>query len=192
MKKSILTFLLITPLISFSQPTNFVIKDISVIEPIVIEVEGKSISELYAKAFEWLNLTYKNPESVIKGKVENDFVRFSGFKQTYASTDIGMGMTQYYDLKYTMRIDFKEGKYRFSLESYGIVYPPTQYTSSSEITLETYERDGIRNKKGEIKKAVLQRAYDSQAKNLLKEINALNASLYSYLTGKTKELKDDW
>lgn len=183
--------LLFVPIVSIGQIKKIEITNFSTIEPVVVEIPNKSTKELFDKSNDWINFTYKNPSSVIKGTVENDFLRFSGFKKSFASAEIGMGMTHFYDLNYTIRLDFKDGKYRFTLESYGIIYPATQYTSSTENTFESFKLPVCRNKKGELKK-LFQMQYDSQSVGLLRELNEINESLYSYLTGETQQIKDDW
>ena len=45
---------------------------------IVGECEGKSQSELYKKAIEWISINYKNPKEVIKATIENDYIRIEG------------------------------------------------------------------------------------------------------------------
>ena len=150
-------FLLITlfiPLVGFCQIPEFIITDVSNIEPIIVEVKDNSSSVLFTKTLEWLNLTFKNPEKVIKGNVDSDFIRFSGFKSSFAKRKI-MGSLFYYDFEYTIRIDFKEGKYRFSLEEYAIISPSIS-PELSKSTLEFYKRPECLNKKGELKDAYVE------------------------------------
>ena len=79
----------------------------------VLEVEGTP-TELYNKAINWVNETYKNPEEVIKGKVEGDYLRLDGFKSNLTQQS-ALGMTYYYDVRYTVKLNFKDDRFKYEI-----------------------------------------------------------------------------
>ncbi len=49
------------------------------VEPIVVEVDSLSASEIYNKAQNWVQETYKNPDKVLKANIANEKIRIDGF-----------------------------------------------------------------------------------------------------------------
>lgn len=80
---------------------------------IVIPFEGKTASEIYKKAMDWVKVTYKNPDKVILSTIENEYIRFEGSSQALYAVSI-MGK-EYYDTKYQIEISIKDGRYKFDL-----------------------------------------------------------------------------
>ena len=88
MKKLILLLLFI-PFISLSQElkteevvitegTNYQKGTLISIDPVVVVESEGTAQELYQKCIDWLNETYKQPEEVIKGKIEGEYVKING------------------------------------------------------------------------------------------------------------------
>ncbi|KIQ22633.1 hypothetical protein RT99_05865 [Flavobacterium sp. MEB061] len=81
---------------------------------VVIDVEGKTAKDLYENALRFINKNYKNPEKVITGKVENEFISinthatdFITIKNSFAKIPIS---TDYnYDLS------FKDNRVKFEV-----------------------------------------------------------------------------
>lgn len=143
--------------------------------PNVIEID-KSSEDIYEKAVDWINFNYKNPDFVLKGKSEDNFLRFSGIKKDL-STYKSMGVAMDYDLHYTIRIDFKENKYRLTIEN--------AYLNDDNYILNNKKiMDFAKGKK-------MKSAMTEYSKNSIDYINSINKSLYDYISGKTEE-NDDW
>ena len=84
MKKITVLFLLL-PLLSFGQfkinevtiteGAKFAQGKYKVLETIaVVEKEGTA-QELYQKTLDWINVTYKSPEDVIKSKIKGEYLK---------------------------------------------------------------------------------------------------------------------
>lgn len=87
----------------------------------VVELPSTSKTELYNRAWAWANNYYKNPGDVIREKdsVAGKLVCKARFKiknqpdkKTQIQTDAG-------DVQYTLTLDFKEGKYRYTFSNIG-------------------------------------------------------------------------
>ena len=118
----------------------------------VLEAEGTSI-ELYQKAINWVNETYKNPEEVIKGKVEGDYLRLEGFTSSLLQQNV-IGVMYYYDVRYTVQVNFKAGRFKYEITKMEQYFPPSQYSSSQWVNLISDKEVGFKtaNRKGKAKK----------------------------------------
>lgn len=148
------------------------------VEPIVIETDSIKASELYKRALNWVQETYKNPEKVLKAKIENEKIRIDGFAENawwYKS----LGMKQNYNMEYSVEISFKDGKYRFK-------YIVGQFfTDSGQKVL--YDYNTFFKKTGEIRSA-----YSDAVPSLDETMNNLSFSFYNYVTGKTTKKEEKW
>ncbi len=130
MRYIMLTLTLMFGLCSFSQ--EFEVRDIQVdsgptslqgtfkiIEPVlVLEAEGTP-QELYTKTLNWVNETYKNPDEVIKAKIEGEYIRLEGFTSNLIQLT-GL-TTDFYDVRYSLEVRFRENRFRYKvtkMESY--------------------------------------------------------------------------
>lgn len=118
----------------------------------VLEAEGTS-KELYQKAINWVNETYKNPEEVIKGKVEGDYLRLEGFTSNLIRANV-IGTIFYYDVRYTVKINFKDGRFKYEISKMEQYFPASQYSTSQWISLMSNKEIGYKtaNRKGKPKK----------------------------------------
>jgi hypothetical protein len=90
--------------------------------------KGGSAAELYQKTINWVNENYKSPEDVIKGKIENEYIKISGSLDALVLTNI-LGLAQTYDGRYTMEFRFKDGRFKVEILSTEIYISTGQYTS---------------------------------------------------------------
>ena len=44
---------------------------------LVIDVEGRSAKQLYDNTYKYIIKTYKNPDNVIKGKIEGEYLKYN-------------------------------------------------------------------------------------------------------------------
>src|ERR1017187_1320653 len=83
----------------------------------VKEIKGVSASELYKRAYKWVNTFYKNPTDVIRSadSVEGKIVgkaRFMIYSDLKAQPKIDGGLVWY-----TIRISAREGRYKYEITS---------------------------------------------------------------------------
>jgi len=156
----------------------------------VLEVEGTP-TELYNKAINWVNETYKNPEEVIKGKVEGDYLRLDGFKSNLTQQS-ALGMTYYYDVRYTVKLNFKDGRFKYEITNMEWYQPSSQYSAGGWFKLLINKEVGYKtaNRKGKAKKS------DVANFNAIKSyFENLGLGIKDYMqkndTSKTKS-NDDW
>ncbi|MDX1278381.1 DUF4468 domain-containing protein [Oceanihabitans sediminis] len=149
------------------------------VEPIVVEVEGMSASEIYQKALDWVKESYKNPEEVLKAKFKGQKIRLNGYKSS-AWWHKSVGYTHYMNMDYTLEISFKDGRYRFD-------YIIGQfYLDGGQKTLYSYDAF-YRKKDGSVK-----RSYTDAVPSLEKTMNDLSLSFYNYVSGVALDTDDDW
>jgi hypothetical protein len=116
----------------------------------VFELEGTA-TELYNKAINWVNVTYKNPEEVIKGKVDSDYLRLEGFTSNLTKSST-LGMTSYYDVRYTVKLNFKDGRFKYEITK--MEYNQPDYggwfsmMANNEVEYKTANRKGKAKKDG--------------------------------------------
>lgn len=149
---------------------------------VVTTVPDKTQSDLYKKTMDWLQVTYKNPDEVIKAKIENDYIRIEGSSPDLVTIN-ALGRTPNLT-RYQIEIGFKDGKYKFdllSLEYYhkaSVKWLPVKLDDGSDYF----------NKKGEL------RSVAKYYPEISDYFNNLNNSLKDYIEGKsaTSAKKNDW
>ncbi len=125
MKKLLfLVSLLLLNFTGFSQEfevTPSGLKDKSNIENafLVIETPEKKSEELYLNAMKYINENYKNPDEVIKGKTENDYLRFETYVPQFSKVN-NSGAKLDVSMKYTTELNFKDGKVKLEITSLSI------------------------------------------------------------------------
>ncbi|RZJ67671.1 MAG: DUF4468 domain-containing protein [Flavobacterium sp.] len=174
--KKLITFLLFAAMPAFAQDLPQLKLTAQGVEPVVVNVEGKNAHDIYLKTLNWVQEAYKNPDKVLKANIADEKIRVEGFKQS--AWFIKGLMKVYMDMDYTLEIEFKEGKYRFTYIIGGFKGSQGQNVSYSYEVF--WKKDGS-----------LRGMYDEAPKMIEAEMNSLNLSLYSYLTGEGKK-KSDW
>lgn len=148
------------------------------VEPIVVEVEGLSASDLYNKAQDWVQETYKNPDKVLKANIENEKIRVNGFASN-AWWFKTIGITNSMDMEYSIEVSFKDGKYRFEFTIGQF------YANGGHKAMYTYS--AFYKKNGEIRKT-----YIDAIPSLEHTMNSFSLSFYNYVNGTTEAEEDDW
>lgn len=185
MKKIVLALLI--GFCGFAQETEFKFSKEGFTDYVVTEVSGKTQSELYKKAIDWVAVTYKNPKEVIKAQIENDYIRIQGATSTMVVFSI-MGSKSYYDARYQVEISFKDGKYKFDLIEIEYYTPASKYGAGGWSYLVLSPLDYMYNKKGELKGN-----FKLIPDNVINHFNALNKDLESFLKSDTiPSKKSDW
>lgn len=125
MKKLFLLIIMFTTFIN-AQETEFKLTPQVFTDYIVLPFDGKTESELYKKALQWIEVTYKNPKEVLKGNIENDYIRFQGSKPGLVVMN-ALGRHPY-DSRYMIEITFKNGKCKFDIIELEYYTPYSQYS----------------------------------------------------------------
>ena len=104
-----LVLLAITPFFVKAQDTipKFVLTTEG-IAPIVLQLEGMKAADIYKKTLNYVQETYKNPSEVLKADIINEMVRINGYKRNAWSQKLPMTPLFYYDMEYTLEIEFKD------------------------------------------------------------------------------------
>jgi hypothetical protein len=90
------------------------LKDESNIEKsfVVINVEGKTTKQLYDNAIKYVNVTYKNPNIVIKGKIDNEYLSFVTHSEFWVENGFAKAP---FDMDYLTELTFKDGKVKYEI-----------------------------------------------------------------------------
>ncbi len=181
MKKIILLLsLLSSSTIIYSQETEFKFVKEGFTDFVITQCEGKTQSELYKKALDWVSVTFKNPKEVIKAQIENDYIRIEGSSKNLVCFN-AMGKSCN-TAKYNIEISFKDGKYKFDVIN-NIEY--LYEAGWAEIRLDKTEL--YYNKKGEIRSAY------KYFPEIADYFNNLNFELKEFLiSDKIPSKKSDW
>ena len=155
----------------FAQADKFYIQngEIKSIVQSIPEMKGDSI---YVKSNEWINYNFKNADAVIGSSIDNKMMRFTGINPSFAKS---FGYT--YDLEFTIRIEFKENRYRLTVEN---------LRSGNNGTYANFNLGDYYKSNGEPRKP-----YVDFVIGIENTLNNLNFSLYNYIIGKT-EKNDEW
>ncbi len=116
MKKLILLLLFI-PLVSVSQNWNPTPQGLY--DAYVIDVEGKSASELYKATNDWIKETFTDAGEVIFSQTENEMVKFQGISGNSPNEIYFNVMVQFRDNKYRVvpqKIQFFPSKVDFDVK----------------------------------------------------------------------------
>lgn len=149
----------------------------------VAQKEG-SAAELYQKAINWVNENYKSPEDVIKGKIENEYLKINGslnnFMKVYA-----LGMLTGYDGRYTIEFRFRDGRFKVDIISAEFYIPSSQYVTGGWQNYSFTYR--LANRKGKLDKGG-RASYDRASSYF----NGIVDDIVNYTQGNSPASSDDW
>ncbi len=165
MKKAITLLFTLFTVLSFGQ--NSFHLDRNGTDTLVVEVKNMNADVLYTKAYNWVLKSYKNPDEVIKSKIENKYLRFEGYcKECWSYRNYMFNAT------YTMTFEFKDGKYR--------VYANiNELTASGMVIYHSYE--GFFKKDGSVKKP-----YEKSLEDLKNYLTNLNITILKDIKSEDK------
>ena len=206
MKKILFTFALLISFGSYAQ--KFEITDAQVdeganalqgtfktIEPVLIfDIKGTP-TELYTKALNWVEETYKNPDEVLKGKVEGKYIRLNGSVSSLLKKSV-IGTTFYYDVRYSVEIKFKEDKIKYEITNYDSYTPPSQYVSggwyNESFTFKVAKKKGKPNRKTGVREAgKFIKDNGENFRSVRSHFESLGVSLNEYVTNFDASTTDD-
>ena len=194
MKKIVtITFLLISTAALTIAQDKFVYNETG-LNPkfLVVNIEGKTQKELFEKTVNWIKETYKNPDEVIKTTIDTSKIRFEGSIDNYLCVT-SLGLKTCYPAFYTIEIEFKEGRYKFSVLNLEILSSASQYSSGGRVRISMDKaafETGLTfyNNSGQLKKM-----YENYPASIESLFNGLNEDLMKYIkdTGEGQK-KDNW
>lgn len=143
---------------------------------VVINVEGKTAKQLYDNAIKYINKNYKNPDEVIKGKTDSEYLKYD----THASDFISFKnsfLTAKFDVDYTTELSFKDGKVKFGIINLDM-NKRTQNGVNRLLLIGNMMSLGIYNKKGDLKrgdaKIQIENFFNTQVSQLSIDLNENN------------------
>jgi hypothetical protein len=177
MKKLILGICLFISFYSYSQELPKLKLTPNGVEAIVVATDSLKASDMYKKSLNWVQETYKNPDKVIKAKIENEKIRIDGFANN-AWWYKALGIKNSYDMEYSLEISFKDGKYKFE-------YTIGQFFADGQKVF--YDFTAFFKKSGEVRSA-----YTDAVPSIEETMNSLSLSFYEYVSGNNKKNDDKW
>jgi hypothetical protein len=113
--------------VSFGQDSLFRLTPDGLNDFVITKCHDKSQIDLFKKTIEWISVTYKNPSSVIKSQIENNYIRIEGSAGHLVHFGNLGGKSHL--TRYQLEISFKDGRYRFEILNIEIYETPGQYNS---------------------------------------------------------------
>tara|TARA_B110000977_G_C10855313_1_gene407463 strand:+ start:75 stop:677 length:603 start_codon:yes stop_codon:yes gene_type:complete len=92
----------------------------------IVAVEGKTADEIYTMTELAIAKHWKNPDEVINGKSAGKFIKINGGGPTISVNSLGM--IYYYTTTLEYLIQFKDGRFMYTVISKTRI-PPSQYTT---------------------------------------------------------------
>ncbi len=113
MKKTLLLFFQFYTFFAFAQESEFTLSKEGLTDYIVTECNGKAQSEIYRKTLDWISVTYNTPSKVLKGNIENEYLRIEGSSKDLMV--LNFFGKDHCNATYQIEISFKDGKYKFDI-----------------------------------------------------------------------------
>lgn len=150
---------------------------------IVLDIDGKTSKQLYDKAISYINLYYKSPDDVIKGKIEGDFVKYITHAQNFLVVKRGGIINIHTD--YTIQLNFKDNKVKFEIIELDMYATDTNNNPSFRVECSGSQMKcyPIYDKKGKLKMPDVK-------DNIEIYFNSQSRSLENYLNDKVND--DEW
>jgi hypothetical protein len=186
MKTFLLGVVLLFSTLSFAQETEFTLNQEGLTSFVITPVKGKTQEELYKKTIDWVQVTFKNPREVIKGQIQNDYIRIEGSSENLVSF-CPMGCYNYLT-RYQIEISLKDDKYKFEILNIEYFITPSQYGVGGWKALDLTNTFKI---KSYMKNDEIRTLY----KNLVRiplYFNNLNKELQTFILTDSTTKKKDW
>jgi len=148
-------------------------------EPLVIVDAVSPASTIYAKTINWLEQYYDNPDKLIVSRTENKEINIKSVEpKVWVANRIGIETN--YDIEYSLKIEFKDGKYR-------ITYNLGNFEKNGEKLNTTY-KDLFVKYNGNIK-----HGYGLAVSGIEDHFNKKVKSLSNFIAGNTtNKSNNDW
>jgi hypothetical protein len=153
---------------------------------VVTEIaEGKK-EVLFKETINWIKNVYKNPDEVIKTTIDNGMVRFEGSQKDLICFTT-LGTKNCYFTSYTIEVEFKDNKYKFTPIAIEYRVPSSDYSAATTVKISF--NDGSRFYRGNGKIRNLAKGIPLSIETLF---NELNKDLLKHLSKEDEEASDDW
>lgn len=168
MKRIIFTIFLISTTLAYSQ-NKFVFKENGLVPAYTISyIDSVIETEMHKKTLKWIKNTYKNPDVITDTQNNNDFILLTDIK----NNALNQGKL-YYHIKYTIKISFENGKYRFE---------PIEVQSRLNSKYDMGWKDfDLKNGDLFFKKGRVIKKTKSYVTDIPAVLNEVNINLYNYL-----------
>ena len=125
----------------YKQPKKQVIRVIDTERKNVVEVPNKTAEEIYTMVEMAIAKHWNNPDEVIDGKSEGRYIKIKG-----GATNVHfsfLGSTMAYSTTVTYMIQFKDGKFMYTISSVTRI-PPSQYEVGGNVPtiFKTHKKNG--------------------------------------------------
>ncbi len=95
----------------------------------VVDVPGATKADLFKRLDHWFNTFYKNPSSIIQSK-DAATGKIDGKHTIYVYNEVNGKKNQFGQVKYTVTVEVKEGKYRYKVDEIYFFKVPKLYVES--------------------------------------------------------------
>jgi hypothetical protein len=164
-------FLMVYSLSGLSQNTNWNLVGGKAIAEKKIIMPGKTQHDIYKEVYRWLIKVYKNPEDILKARIENEYLRGLGYNSNF----LKFGEISGADLQYIFAFEINEEWVIFKV--YQALIIDNTHENHQPHPVENYfialDESGKKNKKVEESKRILASLNDFT--------NSLFASLENHL-----------
>jgi len=145
--------------------------------PIVVKVDSLASDQIYSRVIEWIQVTYKDPEKVLKADIKNKMIRINGYTKKGFYRLFSDGDKVFYSFDYSIEFNFKEGKYRMSFAP-GEIRVGTSIVHFNTLNfLDEKDRNG--------------NSYEGCKGSYEKTINDISKSIHDYILGEVDK-NDNW
>lgn len=110
--------LMLCALPGLSQSTQWKLEGSKAVAERKIVLPGKSESDIYKDVYRWIMTEYKNPDDVIKARLEGEYLRGVG----YASECVNVGALSSGDLQYTFAFVIRHEEVTVTLSNAILLY----------------------------------------------------------------------
>jgi len=81
---------------------------------VVLTIDNKSAKDLYSETLKYISKNYQNPDEVIKGKIENEYLKFVTYDSKFTELKVGYNKIPW-NASYTIELNFKDGKVKYEI-----------------------------------------------------------------------------
>ena len=164
----------------------------------VVEVDSLSKENLYKQVKNWVLETYNTPSEVIKSEIKNKKIRIEGSKSNGMTINGVLFGSDYYNIRYSIEISVRDGKYKFDPISLEYYIPYSKYVSAKWVDLSIFNKESLSPyyyQKGK-KKGRIQSTFSSFPSSVENHFDNLNISLFNYINknkqSSEEKSDDDW
>jgi len=144
---------------------------------IVLNIEETPADKLYNNAFKYISKNYRNPEKVIKAKIENEYLKFGTHESEFLIIN-NSGAKIPIKANYTIELSFKDNKVKFEINELSM--PAKRGGYNVLFSGGAFSGYPIYNKKGDLKRT-------DTKKEIEVYFNSQILSLKEYLKGETDD-----